>query len=97
MERDGLELAVFRMCEKGDVRVTDNTCPHAGGNLSGGEVNGGVVTCPWHQWEFDLRSGQCPHSNKARVRSFPALVRNGEVWADLSAPPRRGDLQEPQA
>ncbi len=84
VERSGLELAVFRLTDPDRVIVVDNACPHAGGNLSGGEVTGNVVTCPWHQWKFDLKTGVCTHSPLAHVRRYPAEVRDGLVWADLS-------------
>jgi len=83
VECRGHELAVFRTGEPEEVIVLDNTCPHAGGNLSGGEITGRIVSCPWHHWEFDLRSGVCTHSPLARVRRYPAHVREGIVWVDL--------------
>ena len=83
VERNGLELAVFRLTGPDRIVVIDNACPHAIGNLSGGEVTGGVVTCPWHQWEFDLETGACTHSPLARVRRYPAEVRDGSIWVDL--------------
>ncbi len=89
IEHDGLELAVFRLSDPDRVIVTDNTCPHAGGNLSGGSVSGGVVSCPWHHWEFDLDSGVCIHSPQAAVRRYPTEVRNGIVCIDLPDGRRR--------
>lgn len=73
------ELAVFLLEDR--VVVIDNACPHASGNLAGGEVKGDVVSCPWHFWEFDLHTGQCMHSPKATVRRYPVELREGEVWA----------------
>ena len=69
------------------VIVIDNACPHAGGNLSGGEVTGNTVTCRWHHWTFDLDTGACTDSprTRARVRRYPAQIRDGAVWADLSS------------
>lgn len=84
IETEGRELAVFWLDDPERVLVIDNACPHAGGNLSGGEVAGNVVTCRWHQWQFDLDTGVCTHSDRARVRRFRAEVRDGVVWADLS-------------
>lgn len=77
------ELAVFRFTEPDRVMVTDNACPHAGGNLSAGEVSGGVVTCPWHQWPFDLATGICTQSGDARVRTYRTEIRAGEIWIEL--------------
>jgi len=85
VEKDGHEYAVFVMDEGKTARVIDNSCPHASGNLAGGDVEKNVVTCPWHQWQFDLSSGVCTHSDQARVRPYPATIRDGVVWIDLPA------------
>jgi len=84
VERDGFELAVFRLAEPPGVFVIDNTCPHAGGNLAGGEVTETIVTCPWHFWQFNLSTGIGTHSERAKVRSYPARIRDGQVWVQLS-------------
>lgn len=81
VEWGGLELAVFLVGDQ--VMVLDNSCPHASGNLSSGDVENGIVACPWHDWRFDLTTGICTHSDKARVRRYPAELREGDVWADL--------------
>ena len=77
------ELAVFRLGDSPRVVVTDNRCPHAGGNLSGGSVTGNIVQCPWHQWEFDLDQGVCTHSKSVGIRRFPVEIRDGVVWVDF--------------
>lgn len=81
----GRELAVFRR-EDGRVTVMDNSCPHASGNLSGGDVHGGTVSCPWHHWTFDLDTGICTHSPLARAAVHPARIVDGVVFADLANP-----------
>jgi nitrite reductase/ring-hydroxylating ferredoxin subunit len=79
------ELAVFRLENPERVIVIDNACPHAGGNLSGGELTDNIVACRWHHWAFNLDSGVCTHSDRVRVRRYPVEVRDGIVWADLPA------------
>lgn len=86
VEHAGRELAVFRLTEPDRVAVVDNACPHASGNLSGGLVENGVVACPWHEWKFDLSTGVCTHSDKARVRTYPCEIRDGYVWVKLGEP-----------
>lgn len=76
------ELAVFQL-PSGEPAVVDNTCPHAGGNLAGGTLEGNVVTCPLHDWRFDLTTGRCLYSSKARITSYPAELRNGVIHVDL--------------
>lgn len=83
VEHGGRELAVFVMGD-GSVHVVDNSCPHAGGNLSAGEVESGVVTCPWHQWQFRLDSGVCVDSPAARVPRYPARIHDGWVEVELT-------------
>ncbi|HZL35338.1 MAG TPA: Rieske (2Fe-2S) protein [Tepidisphaeraceae bacterium] len=55
-EIGGFQLAV--VLDRGQVYVTDNNCPHAGGNLSGGQVEDGFIVCPWHFWHFKLATGE---------------------------------------
>jgi nitrite reductase/ring-hydroxylating ferredoxin subunit len=79
----GRELAVFRTDDAPHVIVVDNACPHASGNLSGGDVADGVVSCPWHHWQFDLRSGQCVDTPNARLTRYAAEIRDGVIYIDL--------------
>lgn len=85
IEHADLKLAVFLLAGPDRAFVIDDECPHAGGSLSSGEVSRDKVVCPWHHWEFDLASGESTHSRLARVRSYPARIRDGFVWADLDA------------
>ena len=83
VEVSGLELAVFRLCDPERLVVIDNACPHASGNLSGGEVTRNRVRCPSHEWEFDLDRGVCTQSSRATVHRYPVELREGVVWANL--------------
>ena len=56
VEIGGFQLGVF--LNKGEVFVTDNNCPHAGGNLAGGSIEDDCIVCPWHSWPFNLRTGE---------------------------------------
>ncbi len=82
VEHGGLELAVFVLDEPLRAVVIDNACPHASGNLSGGQIEGNTVDCPWHHWKFDLSTGICTESDLACVRTYRAEVREGDVWFD---------------
>lgn len=90
VEIDGFHLAVFQ--HEDEVFVLDNTCPHAGGSLSGGWVEDGCAVCPWHNWAFDLRSGVLRgNAGGAQVQSYPTRVVEGPdgsslVQADLPMP-----------
>ncbi len=90
----GRELAVFRVDHPERVYVIDNACPHANGNLASGDVEGHIVTCPWHQWAFDLETGVCTESHLAKVRVYRTEVRGRELWIELETPTIRPTTQD---
>ena len=83
VEAAGREFSVFRLSDPPGVYVMDNTCPHAGGNLSAGVVKEGIVRCPWHGWRFHLCNGRSAQGSVARVKTYPVEVRSGDVYIRL--------------
>lgn len=83
IEVGGRELAVFRLSKPEGVHVIDNSCPHASGNLSAGDVRDGVVRCPWHAWRFRICDGRSADFGIARVNSYPVEVRGQDVYISL--------------
>ena len=64
-----------------------NRCPHEGYPLSEGtEGPGCVLTCNWHNWKFDLASGEAL-VGRDPVRTYPVELRGGEIFVDLRDPP----------
>jgi nitrite reductase (NADH) small subunit/3-phenylpropionate/trans-cinnamate dioxygenase ferredoxin subunit len=51
----GRHVAVFRLGD--EFFALDNHCLHRGGPLCDGDIKNGVVTCPWHGWSFEIRTG----------------------------------------
>jgi nitrite reductase/ring-hydroxylating ferredoxin subunit len=81
-------IAVFRV--NGQFFVTQDTCSHAKASLTKGWLEGYEVNCPVHDGRFDIRSGRplCfPVTDPIAV--FASEVKDGAVWADLSAARRR--------
>lgn len=76
-----LVIALFRDGET--VRAIDGICPHQGGPLADGEVQGTVVTCPWHDWKFDICTGKTQHKSKFQVETFEVRVEGGDVLVAL--------------
>ena len=68
----GKAIAVAKF--EGSFYAIDNACPHADGPLGEGELNGPVVKCPYHGWEFDVRDGNCLTATKCKVTSFAVQV-----------------------
>ena len=81
-EAGGTSLAVFNV--GGDFHVIENTCCHRGGPLGEGDLDGTVVTCPWHGWRYDVTSGKCLAPNPAAsVKSYRATVEGDEVKVEI--------------
>lgn len=77
-------IAVFRTA-KDEVFALNDRCPHKGGPLSEGIVHGDRVTCPLHNWVFDMNTGDAQGADVGHVPTWPAMVRDGQVFLDLSA------------
>jgi nitrite reductase (NADH) small subunit len=67
----------------GEFHAIDNTCIHRGGPLGEGALEGKLLTCPWHGWQFDVSSGKLTQNASLGVACFPVEVRGGEVFVDL--------------
>jgi nitrite reductase (NADH) small subunit len=75
---DEVQVGLFRTSE--GLFAINNVCPHKGAPLHDGFINDGKVTCPWHQWDFQLSDGACLNVPKVRVPSYPVEVRDGTIW-----------------
>jgi nitrite reductase (NADH) small subunit len=76
------ELAVFRLRDGGFCAVVDS-CPHAGAALSEGIQEGDELTCTWHGWRFDLRTGRCSTVDEDCVQVHPVREVEGELFVGL--------------
>lgn len=81
VEVEGRALALFNL--GGVFHAIDNRCPHRGGPLGEGDVDGSLVTCPWHAWRWDVTTGANANSPAVRVSCFPASVDGGDVFVEL--------------
>ena len=57
LEVEGKHVALYHT--RDGFFATDNTCPHRGGPLAEGDLIGEEITCPWHLWGFDVKTGLC--------------------------------------
>ena len=78
----GKELALFT--HEGQIYALDNECAHLGGPLADGIVHGAVVTCPWHDWSYDMRDGK-EVMGQGAVKSFRVQVEGDDVLVDPDA------------
>jgi nitrite reductase/ring-hydroxylating ferredoxin subunit len=86
---------LYALCNvDGDVRAISGVCPHHGGPLGQGGLEGGVVTCPWHAWEFDSGTGACLFNDTLRVPTYAVRIEAGQILVDL---PDRADAPDKNA
>jgi len=73
---DGKEIALFNV--DGTFYALDNECPHRGGPLGEGDLEGCIVTCPWHAWQYDVRTGESI-TDDLKVARYDVKVEGGDV------------------
>lgn len=82
VEANGQAVALFNV--DGEYFAIDDACPHAGGPLNEGDLDGNVVTCPWHGAQFDVTTGKvlCAPA-RSDVASYPVTVVGDDVLVEL--------------
>ena len=81
--RAGEEEIALAHCEDGFFAVQGD-CIHLQGPLGHGELEGCVLTCPWHGWQYDVRSGKNEFDHAIQLRTFETRVSDGEVQVRIS-------------
>ena len=85
VEVNGKDVAVFRA--GGRFFAIDDLCPHMGASLSGGYVEDGVVTCPWHYWRFRLSDGAWADNPKVKTGCYAVHVVGDQLELEVPDPP----------
>ncbi len=85
---DGRLVAVFNA--GGEYFAIDDLCPHMGASLGAGEVQQGVVTCPWHAWRFRVSDGTWCDNPKLKINRFDVRVVGDEIQVRVGDTGRAG-------
>jgi nitrite reductase/ring-hydroxylating ferredoxin subunit len=81
----GKHVALF--LHRGEILACNNRCPHEGYPLVEGALDADcVLTCNWHNWKFDLRTGATIYGGD-NLRVYPVKIEDGAVWLDTRDPP----------
>ena len=77
VEVNGQSVALFNV--NGSFYAIDNACRHHGGPLGEGSLEGTVVTCPWHLWEYDVTTGEFTANRDIKVATYSVQVDGDDV------------------
>jgi nitrite reductase (NADH) small subunit/3-phenylpropionate/trans-cinnamate dioxygenase ferredoxin subunit len=77
-------IAVF--FANGNYYAIEDHCPHMGSPLSGGYVEDGIVTCPWHAWRFRLNDGAWADNPRIKIGCYAVRVEGDLVQVEVPAP-----------
>lgn len=72
-------IAIFR-AEADQIFAMENKCAHKQGPLSEGIVHGCRVTCPLHNWVFDMKTGEAQGADEGTVATFPVKIEDDIIF-----------------
>lgn len=78
---NGHDVALFKIGS--EFYAIENTCPHRQGPLGEGYLAGEIVTCPWHGWQFDVKTGQS-QMGPGKVKTYSVKVEGEDVKVSLN-------------
>jgi len=78
----GLSVLLVRV--EGDLFAIANKCAHMACPLEGGRLEGLTLTCPCHDWRFDVRSGIFIDAPELAIATYPVKVEDGKVLVDVA-------------
>ncbi len=79
---DGQRIAIFHV--GGRFYALEANCPHEGGPLEDGVIEAMRVICPWHGYDFDLRTGACGLDPELRALTYPLKVQDGDLLIEMA-------------
>ena len=74
---NGQEIAIYNV--DGKIYATDNTCVHEGGPLGEGLLQGELISCPWHMWDFNVCTGELVNNCRIKLNSFPVEIDGTDI------------------
>ena len=95
---DGRNIGVVRM-KSGELKAMRDHCPHKGapvckGFISGtalpsgvGEMiwgrDGEILVCPWHGYEYDIKTGECAADRRLKLKKYKIVQRGDEIYVAI--------------
>lgn len=82
VEHEGRIYALFNV--DGRLSAIDGICPHQGGPLAEGVLEGDWVTCPWHGWQFDVSTGKTSLNGRLTQPVFEVKVDGQDILVQVA-------------
>lgn len=76
------EIAVFKT-KDGSIFAVNNVCPHKEGKLSEGLVHDHQVTCPLHNWDIDLKTGEALGNDSGCTHTYESKIEDNILYLNL--------------
>lgn len=77
------EYSVLLLRRAGRIFALENSCAHLGCKMARGKIEGFIITCPCHDWTFDIRSGEFTAAPEIRIKTFPTRVQNNHIYIEI--------------
>lgn len=74
---NGIDIALYNV--GGKIYATNNACLHQGGPLGEGTLEGEVITCPWHMWEYSVCTGEKVGMSSIKLTTYPVVVDGADI------------------
>jgi nitrite reductase/ring-hydroxylating ferredoxin subunit len=82
---DGLPIALANLA--GTIYAFSDTCRHEGGPLSAGALIEDTITCPWHGWTYNIRTGKAIVPPVGiRIATYPVTIDGDQVCVTIDWP-----------
>lgn len=78
-------LGVLLVKAGGALYAIANRCAHMACPLEAGACDAFLITCPCHDWRFDVRTGAFVEAPEISIPTYPVRVAGGEVFVELSS------------
>jgi nitrite reductase/ring-hydroxylating ferredoxin subunit len=79
---EGKEIALCNV--DGKFFATTTMCPHQGGPLDEGELDGTTIICPWHGWMFNVADGCAVMNPKLKIKTYPVEIQGDDIYVNVS-------------
>ena len=78
----GKKVAIIKR-DDGSFYAIETGCKHQGADLSKGKIELGIATCPRHDWQYDLETGECINHDSPRLRKYAVKIEGNDIKISL--------------